>query len=163
MDQLDYVGELTAAPVDSNLKDAALVDKKGHHEFRGNVFHLLWAAGMTRPDISFDVAVVSGATNALTVANAEKAAKVVKKAKRSKVFLLFPRITGPVVMIVYCDSTCVNLSYGKTGCGIFLALAAFTEHGGNEVFCPIGWSSKRLRGLVRSTFAGEMLTACSPC
>ena len=32
-------------------------------------------------------------------------------------------------------------------------------YGGNEMFCPLGWSSKRLRRVVRSTFAGETLIA----
>ena len=120
---------------------------------------LLWAAGMTRPDIAFDVASVSGATNAPTIADAKKVVKVIKKANRTEVRLRFPRITGPVIMIAYCDAAWGNLSDGKTGGGIFVCLAAADLYGGNELFCPVGWSSKRLWRVVRSTFAGETLIA----
>ena len=59
---------------------------------------------MTRPDIAFDVASVSGATDARTIADAKKVVKVIKKAKRTEVRLRFPRITGSVIMIAYCDA-----------------------------------------------------------
>ena len=40
-----------------------------------------------------------------------------------------------------------------------MCLAAADRYGDNELFCPVGWSSKRLRRVVRSTFAGETLIA----
>jgi hypothetical protein len=159
MDQTEYVEELVPGEVDGRLKDDQLLDKQGHREYRGMVGSMLWAAGMTRPDIAFDVAVVAGATNAPTVADAKRALKAMKKAKRTEVYLRFPRITGPVAMVGYCDAAWGNLSDGKTGGGLFLCLAAVNPYGGNEVFCPVGWSSKRLRRVVRSTFAGETLIA----
>ena len=102
---------------------------------------------------------MSGATNAPTIADAKKVVKVIKKAKHTEVRLRFPRITGPVVMIAYCDAAWGNLSDGKTGGGIFVCLAAADPYGGNELFCPVGWSSKRLQRVVRYTFAGETLIA----
>ena len=65
---------------------------------------LLWAAGMTSPDMAFNIASMSGATNAPTIADAKRVVKVIKKAKRTEVRLRFPRITGPVVMIAYCEA-----------------------------------------------------------
>ena len=50
---------------------------------------LLWAAGMTRPDIAFDVASVSGATNTPPIADAKRVVKVIKKAKHMEVRLRF--------------------------------------------------------------------------
>ena len=70
---------------DASLKDDQPLDKKSHREYRGMVGSLLWVAGMTRPDIAFDVASVSGATNAPTIADAKKVVKVIKKAKRMEV------------------------------------------------------------------------------
>ena len=78
MDPFDNVGDVTAAPINPNLKDTAALDKEEHREFWGTVGSLLSVAGITRPDISFDVAVVSGATKAATVADAKREAKVVK-------------------------------------------------------------------------------------
>ena len=51
MDQLDYVGELVASPVHLNMKDTALLEKKGHREFRRTVGSLMWEACMMRMDI----------------------------------------------------------------------------------------------------------------
>ena len=120
---------------------------------------LLWAAGLTRPHIALDVASVSGDTNPPTIADAKRVLKVIKKTKRTEVHLRFPRITGPVVMIGYCDAAWGNLSDGKTGGGIFVCLAAANPYGGNVMFCPVGWISKRIQRMVRSTFAGETLIA----
>ena len=87
MDQTDYVDEHIPGEVDGSLKDDQLLDKKGHRECRGMLGSLLWAAGMRRPDIAFDVASVSGATNAPTIADAKRVLKVIKKAKRTEVRL----------------------------------------------------------------------------
>ena len=124
MDQTEYVDEIIPGEVDGSLKDDQLLDKKGHREYQGMVGSLLWAAGMTRPDIAFDVASVSGATNAPTIADAKRVLKVIKKTKRTEVHLRFPRITGPVVMIAYCDAAWGNLSDSKTGGGLFVCLVA---------------------------------------
>ena len=159
MDQPNYVGELTAAPIDPKLREAADSDKEGHRQFPGTVGSVLWAARMTRPYISLDVAVISGATNTPTVAEAQRAAKVVKKAKYSEAFQRFPGMSGPIFIIAYCDAAWGNLSDGKTGGGIVLAPAAINVHAFNHVFFPIGWIFKHLRRFLRSTFAGGTLIA----
>ena len=66
---------------------------------------------------------------------------------------------GDVQLIVYCDAAWGNLDSGTTRGGIFLALATTNPQGGNEQFCPVNWHPKRLRRVVRSTFAGETLIA----
>ena len=40
---------------------------------------------MTRPNMSFDVASIAGATNTPKIADMKQAVKVIKRAKRSKV------------------------------------------------------------------------------
>ena len=68
-------------------------------------------------------------------------------------------MVGEVHLIVYCDAAWGNLDSGKTGGGIFLALATTNPQGRNEQFCPVNWHARRLRRVVRSTFAGETLIA----
>ena len=75
---------------------------------------LLWAMRMTRPDTSSDVASIAGATNAPKIADMKRAAKVIKRAKRGKVMLRFPKMEGEVQLIVYCDVAWGNLDSGKT-------------------------------------------------
>ena len=159
MDKEDYVEEIKEADFNRDIKEDVLLGKEDHRTDRGIVGSLLCAASMTRPDISFDVAGIAGATNAPKVTDMKRAAKVIKRAKRSKVVLRFPRMEGEVQLIVYCDAAWGNLDSGKSGGSIFLALATTNPKGGNEQFCPVNWHAKRLRRVVRSTFALKTLIA----
>ena len=87
MDQEDYVEEIKEAEFNRDLKDDVLLDKEDHRTYRGIVGSLLWAVSMIRPDISFDVASIAGARGAPKVADMRRAAKVIQRAKRSKVVL----------------------------------------------------------------------------
>ena len=87
MDQEDYVEEIKEAKFNRHLKDDLLLGKEDHRTYRGIVGSLLWAASMTRPNMSFDVASIAGATNAPKIADIKRAVKVIKRAKRSKVVL----------------------------------------------------------------------------
>ena len=99
---------------------------------------------MTRPDISFDVASIAGATNAPKIADMKRAAKVIAWAKRSNVVLRFPKMEGDVQLTVYCNAAWGNLDSGKTRGGLFLALATTNLHGRNEQFCPVNRHARRL-------------------
>ena len=94
MDQEDYVKEIKEAEFNRDLKDDVLLGKEDHKNYRVVVVSLLWAASMTPPDISFDVASIAGATNVPNIADMTRAAKVIKQAKRSKVVLRFPKMEG---------------------------------------------------------------------
>ena len=139
MDQEDYVKEIKEAEFNRDLKDEVLLDKEDHRTYRGIVGSLLWAASMTRPDISFDVASIAGATNAPMIADMKRAAKVIKRAKSSKVVLRFPKMEGDVQLIVYCAAAWGTFGAVKTGGGIFLALATTNPQSGNQQFCPVHW------------------------
>ena len=89
MDKEDYVEEIKEAEFNRDLKEDVLLGKEDHRTYRGIVGSLLWAASMTRPDISFDVASIAGATNAPKIADMKRAAKVIERAKRSQVALRF--------------------------------------------------------------------------
>ena len=142
MDQEDYVEEIKEAEFNRDFKDDILLGKEDHRTYKGIVGSLLWAASMTRPDISFDAASIAGATNAPKIADMKRAAKVIKQAKRSKVVLRFPKMEGEVQLIAYCDAAWGNLDSGKTGGGIFLALVTTNPQAGNEQLCPVYWHAK---------------------
>ena len=75
-----------------DLKEDVLLGKEDHRTYRRIVRSLLWAASMTRPDISFDGASIARATNAPKVADMKRAAKLMKRSKRSKVVLRFSKM-----------------------------------------------------------------------
>ena len=52
MDQEDYVEEIKEAEFNRDFGEDVLLGKGDHRTYRGIVGSLLWAASMTRPDIS---------------------------------------------------------------------------------------------------------------
>ena len=96
MDKEEYVEEIKEVEFNRDLKDDVLLSKEDHSTSRGIAGSLLCAASMMRPDISFDVPSIAGATNAPKIADMKPAAKVMKPAKRSKVVLRFPKMEGEV-------------------------------------------------------------------
>ena len=129
MDQEDYVEEIKEAEFNWDLKDNVLLGKEDHSTYRGILGSLLWVASMTCPNISFDVASIAGATNAPKIADMKRAAKVIKRAKRSKVVLRFTKMEVEVQLIIYCDAAWGNLDSGKTGGGILLAQVTTNPQG----------------------------------
>ena len=92
MDKEDYVEEIKEAEFNRDLKDNVLLCKENNRTYRGIVGSLLWAASMTRPHISFNLASIAGATNVPKIADMKRAVKVLQRAKRSKVVLRFPKM-----------------------------------------------------------------------
>ena len=134
MDQEDYVEEIKEAEFNRDLKDDVLLGTEDHRTYRGIVGSLLWTVSMMRRDILFDVASIAGATNAPKIADMKREAKVITRAKRSKVVLRFRKMEGEVQLIVFCDAAWGKSDSGKTVGGIFLALATTNPQGGNEQF-----------------------------
>ena len=81
--------------------------------------------------------------------------------RKRSLFIRFPKLSGPVRLIGYHDSSCSNGEEGKTVSGWLWTIASVGEDK-KERFCLINWKSRTLRIVVKSTFAGETL-ACSAC
>ena len=81
--------------------------------------------------------------------------------RKRSLFIRFPKVSGPVRLIGYHDSSWGNGEEGKTVGGWLWTIASVGEDK-KERFCLINWKSRTLRRVVKSTFAGETL-ACSAC
>ena len=92
MDELELLSE------NKEVKQETVLNSAEHTAYRGAVGSLLWASSTTRPDLAFDVALLSGATSSPTMRDLVLANNTVKRAKRAHVTLHYPRLRGPLLL-----------------------------------------------------------------
>ena len=72
-------------------------------ELRRTVGQANWAARRTRPDVGFDLMELSMRFNNANVADLRRAKKVVDKLMMEEMTILFPRLTGRLSVVTYCE------------------------------------------------------------
>ena len=90
--------------------DSDELSKEEIKTVRGKIGELLWITLMTRPDISFDVNVLSSEVAKGTIATAKAVNRVVTKAKSSTNVLNFSRLgkLSDISVRVYADASFGN-------------------------------------------------------
>ena len=107
LDQNDYIEKLEE--LDEEIESTEL-SKAEIKLVRGKIGELLWVSLMTRPDISFDVNILSSEVATGTIATLKAVNKIVRKTKRSRNILKFTRLGdfSDLSIKVYADA-----SYGN--------------------------------------------------
>ena len=114
---------------------------------------LNWIASKSRPDLSFDVCDLSCSIKNAKISDLQKAAKVVRKAKSSRVSIKFPSLDlSTIKVIIYSDASYGNLPDGSSQGGHIIFLS---DSSGKCV--PITWSSVKIKRIARSTLAAECM------
>ena len=110
LDQNDYIDRLEELRFDDNARDAEELSKQEIKSVRGKIGELLWISLMTRPDLSFDVNMLSSEVAKGTVATLKAVNKIVKRAKSSKNVMRFSKLgkLSDLSIKVYADA-----SYGN--------------------------------------------------
>ena len=113
-DQNEYIDALQKIEHMEGDPDRKLTEKE-IRTVRGKVGELLWLSIMTRPDLSYDLNVLSGEVSKATVNTARELNKLVTKAKQSKNVLRFSKLgkLEDLVVKVYADA-----SYGNQNDGV---------------------------------------------
>ena len=110
---------------------------------------LNWLAGISRPDISFDVCQASTRIEDATVADVIVVNKIVRKIKNEPSHVLFPCLDlSSVHLKTYTDASLNNLPRGTSEGGTITFLCDSFNH----------WSSTKIKHVVRSTLAAETLS-----
>ena len=154
VDQESYIKSLNQIEVSqrkSQRRDMRLNEEETHL-YRSVVGQLNWIGTQTRPDISFDVCVLSMQFGKCTVGDLMDANKVVKRVKTDQVSLFFPMLTGDIHLLCFSDASFANMSDCKSQGGFIIFLA---DEKGKR--CPIMWKSRKIRRVVGSTLAAETL------
>ena len=109
LDQNDFIENLVEMEVPDG-DDSVELSKQEIKSVRGKIGELLWISLMTRPDISFDVNVLSSEVARGRIATVKAINRVVKKTKSSRNVLRFSRLGDltDISVKVYADA-----SYGN--------------------------------------------------
>ena len=112
LDQNDYIDRLEELHVAGDVSDAQELSKQDIKLVRGKIGELLWISLMTRPDLSFDVNLLSSEVARGTIATIKTVNRVIRKAKSSKSILKFSKLgrMADISVKVYADA-----SYGNQG------------------------------------------------
>ena len=109
---------------------------------------LNWLANISQPEISFQVSSVSSKIRNATISDIKTANKIINFIKDNKTHITFPSLHLPSTKVFMYSNVPDGCSQG--GYLVFLADK-------NNTSCPISWKSNKLRQVVRSTLAAEIL------
>ena len=158
VNQHSYAATIQYMNFDNHKPDHSPLLSSERSEFRTIVGQLNWLAGITRPDLSFDVCQLSVVAKESTIADAKLLNKVVKRAHNERLAITYPPLKLNHLKIqCYSDASYANLSNGGS-------------QGGNIIFltdgkraAPLQWASNRIKRVARSTLAAETLSLISCC
>ena len=133
------------------------------HLFRGLVGKLNWEAHSTCPDLSFETVEMNSRFKQATVndlirAN-NRANKCILKMKEKPGFIFFPSLGDMKFfrVIVESDAGHANMEDGCSSAGDQLLM--LVEEGDKS--CVLAWQSNKIKRVVKSTLAAEMLSLSS--
>ena len=153
LDQVSFAKSISPLelPPDRLLaKNAPLTDKEWSH-YRVAVGQLNWLAGISHPEISFDVCQASAKIKSATVADIVDINKVIYKVNKEGAYIVFPKLDLESVHLrVYTDG-------GSQG-GHLVLLADVSGS-----CSPLSWISSKIKRVVHSTLAVETLALNDGC
>ena len=156
IDQTRYCQSINPIPVSKERK-AQRNTSLGSDEtkkLRMLIGQMNWAATQTRPDILFECCELASKIKNATVAEVLDASKVLKKLQNDVKIKLPPLSDiNQLKFVVHSDASYANLSDGGSQGGYVILLS---DNVSNKL-SPIAWQSKRIKRVVKSTLAAEML------
>ena len=135
-----------------NTKSTATEDER--KEVKRVCGQLLWVTNNTRPDFSFEVSMLCNVGKTCTVGDLLRVNKLIDVLKRDKLVIKFPKLGDPDswTLCAFCDSSFANLADGSSQAGYILFIKAK-----NGKVSPIGWQSRKLQRVTKSTLSSETL------
>ena len=153
LDQNDYIDKIEELVVE-NLDESTELSKAEIKLVRGKIGELLWVSLMTRPDISFDVNILSSEVATGTMATVKAVNKIVRKAKNSRNILKFARLgdISDLSVKVYADA-----SYGNQNDKIrsTAGRVILIENSKTGKVSLASWKTKKIGRVCRSVKSAE--------
>jgi len=156
VDQIQYASSLLPVEVSYTraMQKNSELSEQEKTGYRALIGQLSWMSTHTRPDIAYDTCELSIAYKKATVADLVKLNKLVDRVKKDKMRIFFPKLLpiGSCSIQVYTDASFAKLPDGGSQ-GAMIVFVVDEE--GNR--CPIYWRSRKVRRIVKSTFAAETM------
>ena len=154
----DYAQQIAYIEVEAGRQLSDALNEYEISIYRGKVGQLSWLARMLRPDLSFHTSLAQQTLPTATVEDLLNLNKVIRKARTASRTLRFKQLDPSCLMVLaLSDASHANMPGKGSQAGRILAL---TEEGVKFRRTPtniLSWSSHRLRRVVRSTIAAEVM------
>ena len=161
VDQNSYARTLTPIPVSTTRLHEKFekISTLEEEQLRTLIGQLNWLSGISRPEISFDVSLMTSRIRTATVEDLTYCNKVLKQVQSNPTFITFPVMDiASLCLVVHCDSSWNNLpNEGRQGAYVVLL------KDDNNRIAPVGWSSTKIRRVARSTVTAETLAMLDAC
>ncbi len=161
VDQNSFASTLVPIPVPMDrLGDKVQrINSVEEKQLRSLIGQLNWLAGISRPEISFDVSVMTSKIRTATIDDLLYCNKVLKQVQSNPTYITFPGLMmESLSLVVHCDSSWNNLPNGGSQ-GAYVALLKDD----NNCISPLEWSSTKIRRVARSTVTAETLAMLDAC
>ena len=114
LDQQKYIDEIAEISLEECTDRGRLLNAKETTLYRGLIGALSWCTGQTRPDFSYSMCRLSQRSSKPTVSDALQANNTLQHMRKRSLFIRFPKLSGPVRLVGYHDSSWGNGAEGRT-------------------------------------------------
>ena len=157
LDQSEYVFGIKNAIIqpDRVTQKTEPLTPKEQKVFRQLVGRINWAVQGSRPDMAFELIDLSTKLKQANVEDLTRASKCVNHLKLNVSVVCFRRLSwrGEWRIVLFTDAAWANLE----NCGSVGGHICFVEDC-EGYMCPISWNANKIKRVVRSTLAAEMLS-----
>ena len=156
VNQNHYLETLEIPCVTESSDPKKVVNEKNQEIFRGLVGKIGWLGGLSRPDVAFDNVVLSSKLGKANQEDMDYAVKVIKRLKVEDSKMTFSNL-GEVkdwIIEAYGDAGYKSMPDKLASCG---GRAVVIKNRKTKKACLVSWRSKRLKRLVTSSTAAEVL------
>ena len=108
LDKQKYIDEIAEISPAKSTDHGRLLNAKETTLYRGLMGALSWCTEQTRPDFSYRVCRLSQRSSKPTVPDALQANKTLQHMRKRSLFIRFPKLSGPLRLIGYHDSSWGN-------------------------------------------------------
>ena len=153
LDQNDYIDSLDELEVPSG-DDKEELSKEEIKSVRRKIGELLWVSLMTRPDVSFDVNVLSSEVSKGTISTVKAINRVVRRAKNTKNVLRFTKLgnMSDLSVRVYADASFGNQADKvRSTAGRVILI----ENKKTGLLSVVSWKTKKIGRVCRSVKSAE--------
>ena len=156
VDQIQYASSLEMVDISYTraMQKNSELNEDEKRGYRALIGQLSWISTHTRPDIAYETCELSIAYKKATVSDLVKLNKLVTRVKKERMRIFFPKLLpiGSCHLECYTDASFAKLPDGGSQGAVIVFLK--DEHGNR---CPLYWRSRKLRRVVKSTFAAETM------
>lgn len=158
LDHSNYIDNMKTVTLDPGRASQKneLLNEHEQTLFRQLIGQLNWAVQGSRPDMAYEMIAMSTKLKQAKVGDLVRTIKKISRIKDIQSFMTFPKMdkTKELKVIVFTDASLGNINEGTGSTGAFIIWLMDST----GKCCPIAWNAKKIKRVVRSTLAAEMLS-----